>query len=99
MKAEALVRKGSAGAKALVDQVRQRAGLASLAAEPTLDAIYDERGRELAWEGHRRQDMIRFGKFLLPHDFKGASDQRYLLFPIPGPALDANRNLKQNTGY
>lgn len=99
MKAEALKRTNGAGAKALVDQIRVRAGLAPLTGEPTLNDIYDERGRELAWEGHRRQDMIRFGTFLQPHDFKGASDAKYLLFPIPGPAISANPGLKQNQGY
>jgi hypothetical protein len=99
MKAEALRRTNATGAKALVDQVRARASLAPLAGEPSLDEIYDERGRELAWEGHRRQDMIRFGKFLLAHDFKGQSDSRNLLFPIPGTALTGNPNLTQNPGY
>jgi starch-binding outer membrane protein, SusD/RagB family len=100
MKAEALVRSSNAGAaKALYDQVRSRAGLSASAGNPSLDDIYDERGRELCWEGHRRQDMIRFGKFLLAHDFKAVSDNKYLLFPIPSPAIDANRNLVQNPGY
>jgi hypothetical protein len=99
MKAEALRRTNANGAKALVDQVRTRAGLTTLGGEPSLMEIYDERGRELAWEGHRRVDMIRFGTFLQAHDFKGPSNNRYLLFPIPGPALAANQNLTQNPGY
>ena len=32
-------------------------------AELTLDFILAERGRELLWEGHRRTDLVRFGKF------------------------------------
>lgn len=100
MKAECLVNtSNAAAAKTLVDEVRNRAGAGALAANPTSDDIYDERGRELCWEGHRRQDMIRFGKFTLAHDFKAASDNKYKLFPIPGPALDANHNLVQNPGY
>ncbi|TAD98065.1 MAG: RagB/SusD family nutrient uptake outer membrane protein [Bacteroidetes bacterium] len=100
MKAEALVRNGSAGtAKALVDQVRARAGVAALSSAPSLDDLYDERGREFCWEGLRRQDMIRFGKYLLAHDFKPASDPKYSVFPIPQAAIDANTNLKQNAGY
>ncbi|RYZ62634.1 MAG: RagB/SusD family nutrient uptake outer membrane protein [Chitinophagaceae bacterium] len=99
MKAEALRRNNASGAKALVDQVRVRAGLAPLGGEPSLTEIYDERGRELAWEGHRRVDMIRFGTFLQAHDFKSQSNNRYLLFPIPGPAMAANSNLKQTPGY
>ncbi len=100
MKAECHVRLGDAGAaKPFVDQVRTRAGLSALAANPTLDDIYNERGFELTWEGHRRQDMIRFDKFLLAHDFKPVSGNFRKLFPIPTFALDANKNLTQNPGY
>lgn len=100
MMAECHVRLGApATAKALVDQVRTRAGLGALAAAPTLEDIYRERGFELTWEGHRRQDMIRFGKFLEAHDFKGESGAFRKLFPIPTFALNANKNLVQNPGY
>jgi hypothetical protein len=100
MKAECNVRLGNAAAaKAFIDPVRQRAGLGILAANPTLDDIYNERGFELNWEGHRRQDMIRFNKFLLANDFRGASENYRKLFPIPTAALDTNKGLKQNTGY
>jgi hypothetical protein len=99
MKAEALARGGNAaGALPLVNQVRARAGVAAMTSV-TLDDIYDERGRELCWEGHRRQDMIRFDKFTLAHDFKPASDAKYKLFPIPAPALSTNIKLKQNPGF
>ncbi len=99
MKAEALARGGNtAGALPLVNQVRARAGVAAMTSV-TLDDIYDERGRELCWEGHRRQDMIRFDKFTLAHDFKPASDAKYKLFPIPAPALSTNTKLKQNAGF
>jgi len=100
MTAECQVRLGNAGAaKPFVDAIRQRAGLSPLAADPTLTDIYDERGFELNWEGHRRQDMIRFDTFLLPNEFKGASQPFRKLFPIPTAALDANPGLKQNPGY
>jgi starch-binding outer membrane protein, SusD/RagB family len=101
MKAEAMVRNGQAAlAKPLVDQVRVRAGISALTAEPTLDDVYDERGRELCWEGHRRQDMIRFGKFLQAHDFKtSVSPATYNLFPIPANSLANNKSLVQNPGY
>lgn len=100
MKAECHVRLGSpANGKPFIDAVRQRAGLGILAANPTLDDIYNERGFELTWEGHRRQDMIRFGKFLLSNDFRGVSADFRKLFPIPTSALDANKGLKQNPGY
>lgn len=100
MKAECNVRLGNdAAAKPFIDMVRDRAGLSALAANPTLDNIYNERGFELNWEAHRRQDMIRFDKYLLPNLFRGASQEYRKLFPIPTSALDANPRLKQNTGY
>ena len=100
MKAECNVQLGNAAAaKPFVDQIRVRAGLASLAANPTLDDIYNERGFELNWEGHRREDMIRFNKFLLQHDFAPAAGDFRKLFPIPTFALNANKNLTQNPGY
>jgi len=100
MTAECNVRLGNSGAaKSLVDAIRTRAGLAALASNPTLDDIFDERGRELNWEGHRREDMIRFDKFLLPNEFRGASEEYRKIFPIPTSALNANPGLKQNPGY
>ena len=100
MKAECLVRTGDAvTAKPLVDAIRVRAGLTGLAANPTLTDIYNERGFELSWEGHRREDMIRFGTFTLAHGLAPAVDSHWTLFPIPTAALNANPNLKQNSGY
>ncbi len=100
MKAECLVKLGRAGeAKPLVDAIRERAGLAPLDANPTLEDIYKERSLELNWEGHRRQDMIRFGTFIDPNKFRGASEEYRKIFPIPTSALDANPNLVQNPGY
>jgi hypothetical protein len=99
IQAECNVRLGNASAAApFLNQVRQRAGLTDIAA-PTLDNIYDERGFELNMEGHRRQDMIRFGKYLLPHGFVTATPANRLLFAIPTAALNANPTLKQNPGY
>lgn len=100
MKAECQVRLGNSGAaKTIVDGIRQRAGLGILAANPNLEDIYNERGFELNWEGHRRQDMIRFNKFLLPNLFRDASPEYKKLFPIPTSALNANSSLVQNPGY
>ncbi len=104
MKAEAILRGGGDNAEAttLVNRIRSRAfsDPSKLLSSVTLNDIYKERRYELAWEGYARQDMIRFGTFLLPRQFKPyTSDDMYLLFPIPQADLDANSNLIQNPGY
>ncbi len=63
MKSEALVRDGQNG-DAQLKLVRDRVGAPIRTA--TLDNLLDERMLELSWEGVRRQDLIRFGKFHLP---------------------------------
>ncbi len=99
MKAEAMLRSNNAaGALLLVNQVRVKRGLTPLASV-NLDQLIDERGREFYWEGFRRQDLIRFGKFLQPWQEKPEDDPKNLLFPIPNQQLSANPNLKQNAGY
>ncbi len=66
----------------------------------TLDDMIDERGRELYWEGYRRSDLIRFGKFNDPWDEKGDNADAFrVLYSIPQLAIDTNPNLKQNPGY
>jgi hypothetical protein len=100
MEAECNVQLGNAGAaKPYIDQVRVRAGLAPLTANPTLTDIYNERGIELIEEAHRRQDMIRFGTFTQAHGLVPAVGSFRTIFPIPTNALNANPNLKQNPGY
>lgn len=105
MKSEALVRLGQNNAEAtrLVNVLRSRAfgdDATKLKASVTLDDVYNERRFELAWESSTRQDMIRFGKFLdeIP-GWKKPSASKYLLFPIPRTAIDANPELQQNPGY
>ena len=102
MRAEAQFRLGNTGPALLdINRVRERgygANYTPLAAI-TLDEILAERGRELAWEFHRRQDLIRFGKFNQPWQFKAASPETRNIFPIPRTQLDLNPNLKQNPGY
>lgn len=92
-----------------VNQVRTRANATAISSgELNLDFIIDERGRELNLEGHRRTDLIRFGRFtgnsyIWP--WKGGVPQgtsipdSYNLFPIPLSALNANPNLTQNPGF
>jgi hypothetical protein len=116
MYAEAVLRGGEGGTRAealnYVNALRERAyGNTNgniTDAQLTLDFILDERARELYWEGHRRTDLIRYGKFtgnayLWPWKGKvkgGASTSEYLnLFPIPSNDRGANPTLVQNTGY
>ncbi|MEO8720929.1 MAG: RagB/SusD family nutrient uptake outer membrane protein [Ginsengibacter sp.] len=58
-----------------------------------------ERGRELYWESFRRTDLLRFGVFLKPWQYKTTDDPKNLVYPIPNQALAADPNLKQNPGY
>ncbi len=99
MKAEALMRTGGAAAGlVIVNSIRLDRGATPLASLTT-DNLIDERGRELYLECWRRQDLVRFGKFLMAWQEKPESDPKYLLFPIPNGQLAANPNLTQNPGY
>lgn len=98
MRAEATLR-GASGAGASADadlnMIRNAAGLSNTSA--TLDEVLAERARELFMEGHRRSDLIRFGKFAdrdwwIGADENGAGPER-LLFPLPQDQVDANPNL------
>jgi hypothetical protein len=61
----------------------------------------DELGWEFAVEGHRRQELIRFGVFNTKTWFNHAADAdtHWRVYPIPQSAIDVNPNLKQNPGY
>jgi hypothetical protein len=101
MRGEANLRLGNT-ALALTDinKIRERAGVpAYTAATLTLTELLAERGREMAWELHRRQDLIRFGKFNSGKDFMASSPIHTRLFPIPPEQIKLNPNLKQNPGY
>jgi hypothetical protein len=106
--------RGAAGADiatatTYVNALRARANAATVTSgDLTLNFILDERAKELHWEGHRRTDLIRFGKFsggsyLWP--WKGGTaggtpTQSYRdLFPIPAKNLASNNKLQQNPGY
>ena len=96
MKAEAILRGGSGTAP---DMTAYFARTDRPAVTLDLEGIYAERGRELWWEEYRRNDMIRFGKFLQARELKAyESDKKYALYPIPSAAL-FNPNLSQNPGY
>lgn len=100
MRAEALWRlsNGSAEAVELVRQVRERAGLSKI--DPlTEDALYKEILRELAYEGHARPTMIRFGTFTDARWEKPASADSRKIYPVPDAQRNGNPNLGQNPGY
>lgn len=100
-KAECLYRKnGGADADALglVNQIRARAGQPAYTSL-TDQNLLDERGREMFYEGVRRQDMIRFGVFTNAYSFTPAVEATKQLLPIPTSQLNVNRNLQQNPGY
>ena len=115
MYAEAVLRGGGGSmstASSLINELRARAyggpsGNIS-EGELSLDFILDERCRELLWEGHRRTDLVRFGKFTSGDylwQWKGgvrdgvASSPNYDIFPIPSADIGANPTLEQNPGY
>ena len=96
-----------------INALRMRANNGTMAGNVTQSAvtlafILDERSRELHWEGHRRQDLIRFDKYTggsYNWAWKGniaggtSISDNLKLFPIPAPSLAANKNLTQNPGY
>ncbi|MDP3313124.1 RagB/SusD family nutrient uptake outer membrane protein [Lutibacter sp.] len=80
-----------------LQKIRTRAGLPVYTiGNITNNELLDELGREFAWEGHRRQDQIRFGVWGNSWWEKPASGPNKKLFPIPQSALNANTNLVQN---
>lgn len=99
MRAEAALWLGkTADALADINKVRVRSLVAPLTTV-TKEDILAERGRELAWEGWRRNDMIRFGTFSKERKFMKNTNKTRELFPIPQNRIDANPLLKQNPGY
>lgn len=112
--AEAVVRGGGgtiANAVNYINLIRERAYGSTAgditATDLTLQFILDERGRELTWEGFRRQDLIRFGQFsdVGVWEWKGGTAPGAItakfrdLYPIPSNELAANPNMQQNPGY
>ena len=101
---EALVRQGKIAEASAVPEfrdIRTRAGLVPFTAENlNLETLYNERGHELALEGWRRNDQIRFDTFRNTWWAKpDKTADHALLLPIPRERLAANPNLKQNEGY
>lgn len=89
----------------LINEVRGRANaslikIGEYTKETLRDFLLDERGRELFCEGHRRSDLIRFGKFIEVAQAAGINAQpHHVVYPIPQSALDENPKIKQNPDY
>ena len=110
-KAEALMRKNngiaSQDAVDLINQCKQRAFKPEDWAKEkytttslTMDELLAERGREFIFEGKRRTDLIRFGKFTTATWWDHQpSSAKYKLFPVPFKQMSINPNLVQNPGY
>ncbi len=111
--AEALVNNGKAGeAKQWVDAIRSRAGLAPLAANPTMNDIMYERRCEFLGEGKRYFDLVRMGETTFVSTLKNFSDayghtskgginptKKDMLLPIPITVTNINTSWDQNFGY
>ncbi|MDX1830381.1 MAG: RagB/SusD family nutrient uptake outer membrane protein [Lutibacter sp.] len=110
MYAEAVLRGGGgdeATALSYVNQLRARANAVPVSSI-NLDLILNERGRELYWEGTRRTDLVRYGRFTDGNYVwpwkggvaEGTSTPSFRnILPIPSTDLNANPNLTQNPGY
>jgi hypothetical protein len=101
MRAEALWRLNNSDAEALmlVNRVRERAGLKSVTSL-TKDDLYKEVKKELAMENHAREITIRFGHWEDDWFLRTGNKETFRrIYPIPVNQLQANPNLKQNSGY
>jgi len=106
MEAEAIVMGGGDmnRAMALVNAVRARVGLPALTGTLTMAEIKQERHMELATEGHRWFDLVRWGDAatVLNNMANGFSKHfvagKNEILPIPLAEL-TNTQIKQNPGY
>ncbi len=95
LEAEALNGTG-ARAQALLDAVRARVGLPSVPV--SMDAIKTERRLELAGEGHRWFDLVRWGDAPARLSSRGFQAGKHEVLPIPQRELQGTK-LVQNPGY
>jgi hypothetical protein len=95
LEAEALNGTGTR-AQALLDAVRARVGLPSVPV--SMDAIKTERRLELAGEGHRFFDLVRWGDAPAKLGSRGFVTGKNEVFPIPQRELQGTK-LVQNPNY
>lgn len=111
---EAVKRGGSGGSEATAlnyfNTLRERGygNTNGNVAGVTLEDVFNERQRELYWEGFRRTDLVRFNRFtsasyLWPWKAGIAGgagvDAHFNIFPIPSTEIISNTKLQQNNGY
>ncbi|MDN3547354.1 RagB/SusD family nutrient uptake outer membrane protein [Mucilaginibacter aquaedulcis] len=114
LKAEASNNLGqTAAAILLVNQIRARVKLPAITVTSQADvalAILTERRMELAFEGHRWNDLLRFGAQYTITLIKSQVDpfgkplnfpitQAKLIMPVPYNEIQLDGNLTQNPGY
>lgn len=107
IRAEAILNGASvSGATAVgdVNMIRSNRGATALG-DVTLTDVYQERRRELCYEGHELFDLARTQRSLVRVDYDGAVNQNIPFpdyrwaMPIPQAEIDANENMVQNPGY
>jgi starch-binding outer membrane protein, SusD/RagB family len=114
LKAEALNALGQTGqAIPLINAIRTRVGLGPTPAISQTDvatAVLNERRLELALEGHRWNDLLRFGAQYTINLMNSQVDptgkplnynvtQEKLIYPIPLSEIQLDPNLTQNSGF
>ena len=89
-----------------INRIRSRAGLPKLTTGLSQSAFRDsvllERRLELAFEGHRRYDLIRTKRLQSAMAAQNPAikvEAHHLLLPIPQTERDVNPLLSQNPGY
>lgn len=92
-----------------INEIRARANVSDLKDSYSMNEILDEWAREFYFEGRRRIDLIRHGKFGGSSDYKwqwkggvkeGTNFASHLnIYALPDWDLSANKNLEQNPGY
>jgi len=92
----------------LIKEVRERAGFddhsawENLTGDNLFEFIVNERSLELAFEGHRFGDLVRWGKAATELSTRGFEVNKHELFPIPKREIDLNPGISiedQNPGY
>ena len=86
----------------IVNTLRNRAGLGSIfpvTKQALINAVLLERRKELAFEGFRRMDMLRYKQDLRAGNPLAAFGGQKTILPIPQRELDNNKNLQPNPGF